>query len=154
MLALTIDGADLLLAALVVGALFGAWLFLDPAGLDAGAYVTLQQQAIRKMNTVMPALGAATILVTIAAAVLRRQDRPSLWLLVAAAICFAAIGWITRFQNQPINAIVMTWRHDLLPPDWTVLRDCWWRWHCIRVGTGVVGLSLLIVAMLRRSCSA
>ena len=69
MLALTIDFANLLLAALVVGALFGVSLLLNPARLDASSYITVQQQAIRSLNTVLPALGAATILVTIAAAV-------------------------------------------------------------------------------------
>ena len=149
MFGLMIDFANLLLAALVVGALFGAWLFLNPKGLNANSYVTLQQQAIRTMNTVMPALGAATILVTISAAILRRADHTRLWLLLAAAVFFAATGLITRFRNQPINAIVMTWRGDLPPSNWTTLRDTWWWWHRIRLATGLAGLSLLIAATLR-----
>src|SRR5215471_6981381 len=94
-----IDFANLVLAALVVGALFGASLFLNPAGLDANSYVTLQQQAIRTMNAVMPALGAATILVTISAAVLGRSDGTRLRLLVGAMVCFVTIGVITRLLN-------------------------------------------------------
>ena len=39
-----IDFADVLLAALVVGAMFGIWLIFNPAGLAAGVYITLQQQ--------------------------------------------------------------------------------------------------------------
>jgi hypothetical protein len=150
MFVLIVDFANLLLAALVVGALFGARLFLNPAGLDASLYVAVQQQAIRTMNTVMPVLGAATILVTIAASVIERGDRVRLWLLVVTGACFLAIGLITRFRNQPINAMVMTWRGDSAPSNWTVLRDEWWRWHLMRLATGVVGLSLLIAAALRR----
>ena len=150
MFVLVVDFANLLLAALVVGALFGARLFLNPVGLDASLYVAVQQQAIRTMNTVMPALGAATIVATVAAAVLGRGDRVRLWLLVATAACFLAIGLITRFRNQPINAVVMTWRGDSAPPNWTALRDAWWRWHLMRLATGLVGLSLLIAAALRR----
>ena len=150
MFALIIDFANLLLAALVVGAMFGVWLLLNPRGLDASSYVTLQQQGIRTMNRVMPALGAATILATITAAVLGRDDRARLCVLVGAVVCFVAIGLITRFLNQPINAIVMTWRTDLLPSNWTELRDEWWRWHLIRLTTGLVGLSLLIAATLKR----
>jgi uncharacterized membrane protein len=150
MFVVIIDFADLLLAALVVGALFGAWLLLNPKGLDANSYVTLQQQAIRTMNSVMPALGAATILVTITAAMLGRDDRARLWVLVTAAVSFVTMGLITRFLNQPINAIVMTWRGDLLPSNWTGLRDEWWRWHRIRLAIGLVRLSLLIIATLRR----
>ena len=153
MFALIIDFANLLLTALVVGALFGVWLFLNPKGLDANSYITLQQQAVRKMNTVMPALGAATILVTITAAVFGRGDRARLCLLLAAVVCFVAIGLITRFLNQPINAIVMTWQAELPPSNWTALRDEWWRWHLIRLAVGLVGLSLLIVAALKRGWS-
>jgi uncharacterized membrane protein len=147
---LMVDFANLLLAALVVGALFGVRLFLNPAGLDADSYVVLQQQAIRTMNRVMPALGAVTILVTLTAAVLGRGDRMRLCLLIAAAVCFVAIGLTTRFLNQPINAVVMAWRRDVPPSEWTQLRDEWWRWHLVRLTTGLLGLSLLIAATLRR----
>ena len=153
MVAQMIDFANLLLAALVVGAMFGAWLFLNPAGLDAKSYVAVQQQGIRTLNRVMPALGATTILVTITAAMLGRDDRIRLWLLVATVVCLVGIGFITRFQNQPINAIVMTWHGDSPPSNWTGLRDEWWRWHLIRLATGLVGLSLLIAATLKRGWS-
>ena len=153
MFALLIDFANMLLAALVVGALFGAWLFLNPKGMDANSYVTLQQQAIRTMNRVMPALGAATILVTSTAAILGRGDHTRLWLLIAAVVCFAATGLITRFRNQPINAIVMTWRAGVPPSSWIALRDAWWRSHVIRLATGLVGLSLLIASTLKRGWS-
>lgn len=144
-----IEFMNVLLAALVVGTLFGVSLFLNPAGLEASSYVTLQQQGIRTMNRVMPALGAVTILATISAAVLGRGDPARLSLRLAAAVCFVTIGLITRFLNQPINAIVMTWRGDSLPSNWTRLRDDWWRWHLLRLGTGLVGLSLLIVVALK-----
>jgi uncharacterized membrane protein len=150
MFVLMIDFANLLLAALVVGALFGVWLFLNPAGLNANSYVTLQQQAIRTMNRAMPGLGAVTILVTLTAALLGRGDPTRLGLLIAVVVCFVTIGLITRFLNQPINTIVMTWRGDLPPSNWTQLRDEWWRWHQVRLATGLVGLSLLIAATLKR----
>ena len=149
MFPLLISFASLLLASLLVGALFGVWLFLNPAGLDANSYVAVQQQAIRTMNRVMPALGAVTILLTITAAALGRGDNARFGLLAAAVACFISIGLITRFLNQPINAIVMAWGAGSPPADWTGLRDAWWRWHQVRVITGLVALSLLIVAMLR-----
>jgi hypothetical protein len=153
MFALMISFANLVLAALVVGAVFGASLLLNPRGLDVNSYITLQQQAIRTMNSVMPALGAATILVTIIAAVLGRADRERLCVHLAAMVCFVAIGLITRFLNQPINAIVMTWRAELPPSNWTLLRDAWWRWHLVRLAVGLVGLSLLVVATLKHGWS-
>jgi uncharacterized membrane protein len=150
MFTLLIDFANLLLAALVVGALFGVSLFLNPAGLDAHSYVSVQQQGIRTMNRLMPALGAVTILLTTIAALLGREDRGRFSLLIGAMVYFATIGFVTRFWNQPINGIVMTWRADLPPSNWTELRDQWWRWHLFRLATGLVGLSLLIVATLQR----
>ena len=148
--ALIVDFANLLLASLLVGATFGVWLVFNPAGLGANVYVALQQQGIRTLNVAMPALGAATALVTVTSAVLGREDRTRVLLLLAAVVCFVAAGLITRFLNQPINAIVMTWAVDAPPANWTQLRDEWWRWHLMRLIAGLAGLSLLIAATLRR----
>ena len=110
--------ANVLLAALLVGAMFGIWLIFNPAGLAAGVYITLQQQGIRTLNKAMPMLGAATILLTILAAVLGRGDGTRFGLLVATVVCLVASGLITRFLNQPINAIVITWHPDAPPANW------------------------------------
>ena len=150
MLTALIDFTNVLLAALLVGAMFGVWLFLNPAGSDAVLYVALQQQGIKGLDTKMPALGAATILVTIVAAVLGRGDGTRLGLLIAAVGCLIVAGLITRFLNQPINAIVMTWHRDAPPANWMRLRDEWWRWHLIRLAAGLGGLSLLIAATMKR----
>jgi uncharacterized membrane protein len=150
MLSAIIDFANLLLAALLVGAMFGLWLVLNPAGLTANNYVALQQQGIRTLNTAMPALGAATILVTITAAVIGRGDRLRLWILIGTVACFVAAGLITKFLNQPINAIVITWKSDSPPANWMALRDEWWRWHVVRMVAGLGGLSLLIASSMQR----
>lgn len=145
-----IDFVNLMLAALLVGTMFGVWLFLNPARLDATSYITVQQQAIRTLNTGLPALGAATILATITAATIGRKDSARLCLLIAVMLCFVTSGLITRFLNQPINTIVMNWRGDAPPSNWTELRDDWWRWHRARLATGFAGLTLLIAATLKR----
>ncbi|MEO8372692.1 MAG: DUF1772 domain-containing protein [Candidatus Solibacter sp.] len=145
-----VDFADVLLAALLVGAMFGIWLIFNPAGLAASVYITLQQQGIRTLNKAMPTLGAVTILLTTLAAVLWRNDGTRLYLLVGSVVCFLAGGLITRFLNQPINAIVITWHPDMPPANWMRVRDEWWSWHLLRLFAGLGGLSLLIVAMLGR----
>jgi len=150
MLSAMLDFTNVLLAALLVGAMFGVWLFLNPAGSDAVLYTALQQQGIRGLDKTMPALGAATILVTIAAAALAKGDRTRFGLLVGTVACLVVAGAITRFQNQPINRIVMTWRADAPPANWMGLRDEWWRWHLLRLSAGLCGLSLLIAATLKR----
>jgi hypothetical protein len=149
MIATVLDFANLLVAALLVGAMFGVWLIFNPAGLDAATYVAQQQHAIRTLNVSLPALGAVTILVTLAAAAFARGDRTKLILLLVAVAAFIAAGLITRFLNQPINAIVMTWTADAPPAIWTALRDDWWRWHIVRLAVGLAGLSLVIAAALK-----
>jgi hypothetical protein len=154
MLSKTIEFASLLSAALLAGSLFGVWLMLNPAGLDARAYVQLQQRAIRTLNTAMPRLGAAAILMTVLAAIAVRADRLRLGLLIGTVVCFVTAGLVTRFLNQPINAVVMTWSSDAVPAGWEGLRDAWWRWHLVRLAAGVVGLSLLLGATLVRTVTS
>lgn len=149
MIATTLDFAALLLAALVVGTMFGVTLIFNPAGLDATTYVMQQQLGIRTLNAALPALGGVTILLTLAAATLARDDRARLVLFVSAALSLIAAGLITRFLNQPINAIVATWSPASPPANWTALRDDWWRWHLMRLAIGVIGLGLMIAAALK-----
>lgn len=145
-----VDFISLLFASLVVGSMFGLWLGLNPFDLPAGVYVAQHQQLVRGLNVVLPVMGAVTIVFTLAAAFLARDQPARLTLLLVTAACLIAAGLVTRFLNQPINAIVMTWSADSPPANWAQLRDDWWRWHVVRAGAGVVGLCLLIAATLRR----
>ena len=154
LLEMAIRFANLFLAALVAGATFGVWLAFNPNGLDGPTYIALQQQGIRGMNVAMPVLGLMTLIATIATAILARDDRSQLALLIAAGVLFLAGGLITRFLNQPINAIVTTWSPAAPPSDWLMLRDAWWRWHIARTVLALAGLSLLIVAALMRGAKA
>lgn len=154
MFAIIVAFANQLLASLLVGTAFAVWLSFNPAGLDASAYISQQQHGIRALNVVLPVLGGITVLLTIVSAVLARSDRTRLILLIATAVCFVAAGLITRLENQPINAIVMTWSVDAPPADWMHLRDDWWRWHVLRTAVSVGGLCLLIAAMLKRPSSS
>jgi Anthrone oxygenase len=65
--------------------------------------------------------------------------------LIAAAILIAG-GLITRFGNQPINAIVATWNANSPPPEWEALRDRWWHLHVIRTWIALFGFALLLIA--------
>jgi hypothetical protein len=132
------------------GALFGFWLSLNPAGLDANAYAAQQRRAIGALNTIMPVLGGILLMLTIASAVLARPAGVRVAILLGVAVCFAAAGLITRLRNQPINAIVMTWPIESPPNDWMQVRDDWWRWYVLRTVFGIGGLCVLIAAMLER----
>lgn len=150
MISTMIDFADVLFAALLVGAMFGVWLMLNPARRAAGLYITLHQQGIRTLNTALPVFGAANVVLSTAAAALARSDNARFPLLVATTVCFLAAGLITRFRNQRINATVSTWKGDAPPANWSDVSDMWLRWHVIRLLVGFGGLSLLVTAMLRR----
>jgi len=97
MLATTLRFAGLFLTALLVGTMFGIWLGFNPAALSAGAYVEMQQNTIRALNVVLPALGLACIVLTAALAVVTRRDGRARSLLVVAALCLvAAVGQRTE----------------------------------------------------------
>lgn len=146
---------SLLLTSLLVGTMFGVWLGFNPADLSAAAYVEMQQNAIRALNVSLPVLGLVCILLTATLAVLTKDDKLECYLLVAAVICLATAGLITRFGNQPINAEVMTWGYQAPAANWTELRDTWWQWHVVRTVAGVLALSLALLAAVngRRNSS-
>ena len=138
----------LTLLALLVGAMFGIWAGYDPASLSAGAYVEQHQNAVRGLNVLLPAMGAICILLSLALAAMAKGDPRTRYLLAASAVCLIAAALITRFGNQPINAIVMTWSPQAPPANWTELRDTWWRWHVARTLAGIASLVLTLLALV------
>jgi uncharacterized membrane protein len=141
--------ANILVAALVVGVMFGIWLGFNPTGLSASAYVEQQQSAIRALNVTMPILGAISIALTLGQASIVRSNRGSFYLLLVGAALLIAAGFVTRFGNQPINAIVITWNATAPPAAWEHARDQWWCWHIVRTTAGLAALICIIAASLR-----
>ena len=119
------------------------WAGYDPATLSPPTYVEQQQNAIRGLNVLMPVLGAFAIALTLISALLQRKDRKTCVLLIVAAGFLIIAGLVTRFGNQPINAIVMTW--DIASPaaNWTELRDQWWGFHKLRTISALIALCLI-----------
>ena len=140
--------ALIVLLALLVGTMFGIWIGFNPASLSALAYVEQQQNAIRSLNTFLPAVGAMCILLTAVLAFLSKGDSRSRYLLVAAAVLMISAALVTRFANQPINAVVMTWSAHAPAANWAQLRDEWWQWHIVRSLAGLAALALTVVAVL------
>ena len=150
MLAFAIRFLSLFLTALLVGTMFGVWLGFNPAALSPTAFVEMQQNAIRALNVSLPSLGFVCIALTVVLAVLTKHDKAGRYLLITAAVLLAVAGLITRFGNQPINAVVMTWSPQSPAANWADLRDDWWRLHIWRTVAAVSALALAILAALVR----
>ena len=138
--------ASLMLTSLLVGTMFGLWLGFNPATLSATAYVEMQQNAIRALNVSLPVLGLVCAILTATLAVLTKHDQRTRYLLVAAVLCLVAAGLITRFGNQPINAVVIAWSPQAPPANWAELRDTWWHWHVLRTIAGIAALAFALLA--------
>jgi asparagine N-glycosylation enzyme membrane subunit Stt3 len=150
MLIVAIRFVSLFLTALLVGTMFGIWLGYNPVALSSSAFIEMQQNAIRALNVSMPVLGLICIILTAALAALTKTDKRARWLLITAALCLVAAGLITRFANQPINAVVMGWSAQAPAGDWTELRDTWWQWHTLRTMAAVIGFGLALFAAVGR----
>ncbi len=141
----------LVLLAVLVGTMFGIWVGFNPASLSASAYVEQQQNAIRSLNTLLPAMGAICILLTISLAVLSKDNPRSRYMLFGAAALMLVAAVVTRFGNQPINAIVILWSPQSPAANWVELRDQWWQWHVVRSVAGIGALALTVLAILATS---
>lgn len=139
---------DIMIIALLAGSVFGIWRGYDPSGYSPAAFLEIHQGAVRGLNTLLPAMGAAAIVLTgILAWNATGKALPfRLYVVAMAAMVTAAL--VTRFGNQPINATVMTWTPGAMPSGWEELRDTWWRWHLVRVAAIITALAVLLAAVL------
>ncbi len=141
------QGLSPLLVGLLAGSMFGIWFGYDVTRYSPSTFVEVHQGAVRGLNTLLPLMGLAAIVLVVVLAVLARQRPTVLALYAAAALGLIVAGLITRFLNQPINEAVMGWSAATLPADWEALRNNWWNWHAARLGATVLALLLLIVAV-------
>lgn len=138
----------LFVLALLVGTMFGIWVGFNPSVLSAAAYVEQQQNAIRSLNTLLPAMGAVCIVLTTILAWLSNSNARSRSLLFGVVVLLVLAALVTRFGNQPINAIVITWSAQSPPAEWVQLRDQWWEWHVVRSLAAIGALALPILSLL------
>lgn len=146
----TIRFFNVLMVALVAGSIFGIWLGYNPKDLSAPTFIEQQQSAISDLNTLMPILGLITILLTLASAILHKKEKRTFIILLIATLFLILSGLTTRFGNQPINSIVMTWNMNTPPDNWIELRDKWWTYHEIRTVTALIALSLIVWVSIKK----
>ena len=142
---------NVVMVALITGTIFGIWLGYNPKDLSAPTFIEQQQSAIVALNTLMPILGLITILLTLTSAILQRKEKRVFTILLIAAFFLILSGITTRFGNQPINSIVMTWDMNTPPNNWVELRDQWWTYHKIRTFTALIALCLIVWMSIKES---
>jgi len=140
---------NLLMAGLVAGTVFGIWIGYNPKNLSANTYVEYQQGAIKALNTLMPVLGLISTILTVIAAILQKQNQFVFVTLIIASLFLIISGLITKFGNQPINSVVMTWSKASTPINWSELRDKWWLLHKLRTLTTFISFCLIIWSNVR-----
>lgn len=133
--------------ALVAGSVFGIWRGYDPSAFTEVAFVEMHQGAVRGLNVLLPAMGFASIILTLVLVVVRRKTQ-MFWLYLGALLFMVAAGVTTRFFNQPINAVIMGWAVEALPANWSELRARWWDWHLWRTGFSLSALTFLLAAIV------
>ncbi len=142
---------NVILISLIAGILCGVWLGYNPKELSAHTYIEQQQSVINAFNVLMPVLGLITIVVTVIGAFLQRANKTAFITLLIAAVFIIIGGLVTKFGNQPINSIVMTWSPDAPPDNWIELRDKWWSLHIVRTFTSFFALCLIVWASIKKS---
>ena len=151
MTVLIIRFLNILMAGLVAGTIFGIWIGFNPQNLSASTYIEHQQSVIKSLNNIMPILGLITIILTVISAFMQKDNKIIFISLLVAAVLLIISGLVTRFGNQPINAIVMTWDKVDVPSNWTELRDKWWSLHIIRAVTSIAAFCLIVWTSMRKN---
>jgi hypothetical protein len=141
---------NIAMAGLIAGTLFGVLVGYNPKFFTPQTYIEQTQGAIKGLNTLMPLLGLITIILTVTSAFLQKQNKTFFISMLIAAGFLIMAGLITRFGNQPINSIVMTWKKNDIPDNWNVLRDKWWSLHILRSLASFIAFLLIVWSNLRK----
>jgi hypothetical protein len=141
---------NILMAGLITGAMFGILVGYNPHNLSSQTYVEQQQSVIKALNNLMPLLGLVTIILTIISAILQKGNQTILITLLTAAVLLVVSGLVTRFGNQPINSIVMTWNKAQVPDNWVYLRNKWWSFHIIRTSVAFLAFCLIVWTCMQK----
>jgi len=142
---------NVIIASLLAGVSFGIWIGFNPLSLSPSTYIEQQQNMLKALNVLMMTLVFSATVITIISAILQKSSKPVFITLLIAAIFFATCIIISRFGNQPINNIIMTWKTDSLPGNLSELRDKWWSFHIMRTIAELIALCLVTWTSIRKN---
>jgi hypothetical protein len=137
-------------AALLAGVSFGIWIGFNPLSLSPSTYIEQQQNIIGALNVLMITLVFSATVITIISAFLQKSNKPVFITLLIAALFFVTCIFISRFGNQPINKIIMSWTTDSLPGNLSVLRNKWWSFHIMRTVAELAAFLLVTWTSIKR----
>lgn len=119
------------LLGLMAGFFFAFAIDVAPAmrELDAHGYITTQQwinKVVRNIPFALAYFGSALLAFVPAGPAWRdgRRGTALAWLAIAL-VYFAAVFWLTRSVNIPINDALAAWNPAAPPADWLVMRARW-----------------------------
>lgn len=141
---------NIILAALLAGVSFGIWIGFNPLDLSPSTYVEQQQNMLRALKVLMISLVVIATIITIASALLQKNNKTVFISLLVAAAFFIACILITLFGIKSIDDMVMTWTANSLPDNWTEFRDKWWSLHIMRTIAELAALFLVTWTSIKK----
>jgi amino acid permease len=142
---------NIIIAALLAGVSFGIWIGFNPLSLTPSTYIEQQQNMIRALNVLMITLVFSATVITIISAYLQNSNKLVFITLLIAAAFFISCILISRFGNQPINKIIMTWKPGSLPGNLSEFREKWWSFHIMRTIAELIALCLVTWTSIRKN---
>ena len=92
-----------------------------------------------------PVLGAVVTILSGVQLYLARREKRTVWLTLAAILCFVLAAFITFRLHFPLNAQIMAWSVQAPPDQWMDVRAQWWQAHMLRTGAILCGYVLLLL---------
>ena len=142
---------NIIIAAFLAGVSFGIWIGFNPMNLSPSTYIEQQQNMIRALNVLMITLVFTATGITIISAFLQESNKPVFITLLIAALFFISCIVISRFGNQPINKIIMSWTSGSPPVNLADLRDKWWSFHKMRTIAELAAFLLITGTSIKRN---
>jgi amino acid permease len=142
--------SNVIIAALLAGVSFGIWIGFNPLNLSPSTYIEQQQNMLKALNVLMIALVFSATIITIISAILQKSNKPVFITLLITSLLFISCIVISRFGNQPINKIIMSWTPGSIPNNLSELRDKWWTFHIIRTIAELIALCLVTSTSIKK----
>jgi uncharacterized membrane protein len=108
------------------------------------------QSAVRRFGLLLGVIEVAA-LIALLVLLFKVQAGTTMWLVVAAALCVAAMMGVWAAWLRPLNATIAAWLPETRPKDWSHHHRRWATLHSARAILAIIALALLLMALTARS---